>query len=156
NTSYTGNVTIAMASNPGNATLGGTLTLGLVGGVATFSGLSITTAAAGYTIGATDGTFSTNTAAFKVKAAVGTQLVMIAQPPSTVGVGQGFGLTVAVEDKYGNIVTSFGGTLTVALASNPGGATLGGTLTVAIVNGEATFSGLTLNKPGNGYTLNIL
>jgi hypothetical protein len=38
-------------------------------------------------------------------------------------------------------------------ANNPGGATLGGTLTVNAVSGTATFSNLTLDKIGTGYTL---
>ena len=43
--------------------------------------------------------------------------------------------------------------VTVALSNNPGGATLGGTLTVTAQSGVATFSGLTLDKEGTGYTL---
>jgi hypothetical protein len=35
----------------------------------------------------------------------------------------------------------------------PGGSTLGGTVTQNTVNGVATFSNLTLNKTGTGYTL---
>ena len=50
--------------------------------------------------------------------------------------------------------TSFNGTVTVALASNPIGGTLGGTLSVTAQSGVATFSGLTLNEPG-GYTLSV-
>ena len=45
--------------------------------------------------------------------------------------------------------------MTVALANNPGGATLGGTLTATASNGVATFSGLTLNKAASGYTLDV-
>ena len=46
------------------------------------------------------------------------------------------------------MITSFNGTVTLALASNPGGSTLGGTLTVTASGGVATFSGLTLDKSG--------
>ena len=73
------------------------------------------------------------------------------EPPSRVAAGYAFGLTVQVEDHLGNPVG--GGTVTVALGNNPGGATLGGTLTAAVVDGIATFSDLTLNQPGTGYTL---
>ncbi len=55
----------------------------------------------------------------------------------------------------GNLVSSFSGTLTVGLASNPGGTTLGGTVTVAASGGVGTFSGLTLTKVASGYTLHI-
>jgi len=48
-------VTLALGSNPGSSTLNGTLTVAAVGGVATFSSLSVNTAATGYTISAVDG-----------------------------------------------------------------------------------------------------
>ena len=83
------------------------------------------------------------------------QLVVTAQPPSSVTAGSGFGLTVTAEDSSGNPITSFNGTVTVALATNPGGATLGGTLTATASNGVATFSGLTLNTAASGYTLYV-
>ena len=81
------------------------------------------------------------------------QLVVTQQPPASVTAGSGFGLTVQAEDSSGNPITSFNGTVTVALANNPGGATLGGTLSVQASDGVATFSGLTLNKADPGYTL---
>ena len=39
--------------------------------------------------------------------------------------GQAFGLTVAVEDAYGNVETGYSGSVTVALSTNPRGAALG-------------------------------
>src|SRR5205823_4658119 len=50
-TGYTGNVNLTLSSNPGgpSTTLNGTTSLGVANGVATFSGLSINTAASGYT-----------------------------------------------------------------------------------------------------------
>src|SRR2546427_10812067 len=47
----------------------------------------------------------------------------------------------------------FSGTITVALGSNPGGATLSGTLLVAAVGGVASFGDLSLNRTAPGYTL---
>ena len=67
--------------------------------------------------------------------------------------GSPFGLTVQAEDSSGNLIISFNSMVTVALASNPGGAMLGGTLSVTASGGVATFSGLTLNKAASGYTL---
>ena len=43
--------------------------------------------------------------------------------------------------------------MTLAIGTNPGGGTLSGTTTVAAVNGVATFSNLSINKVGTGYTL---
>ena len=78
-----------------------------------------------------------------------TQLVITAQPPATVTAGSGFGLTVTVEDRLGNVVTDYNGSVTIALASNPGGGTLDGNVTAEVVNGVATFSGLTLDVAGD-------
>jgi hypothetical protein len=60
---------------------------------------------------------------------------------------------VAVQDASGTTVTSSGASITIALGSNPGGATLSGTTTVNAVNGVATFSDLSLDRAGTGYTL---
>jgi streptogramin lyase len=47
--SFNGTVTVGLANNPSVATLGGTLTVTASGGVATFSDLTLTKAAVGYT-----------------------------------------------------------------------------------------------------------
>src|SRR2546430_10714272 len=52
-----------------------------------------------------------------------------------------------------NPVSSFTGSITVALGTNLGGSTLGGTTTTAAVSGVATFVDLSLNRTGTGYTL---
>ncbi|MGD0020639.1 MAG: hypothetical protein ABSD62_15470, partial [Candidatus Limnocylindrales bacterium] len=44
-------------------------------------------------------------------------------------------------------------TVTIAIGTNPGGGTLSGTTSVAAVAGVATFSNLSINLPGTGYTL---
>src|SRR2546422_337946 len=83
-----------------------------------------------------------------------TQLVFIAQPRNIVA-GHEFSQAVQVqaEDAHGNKVGGFIGSVTVALASNPGGSTLSGTTTVGAVDGIATFYNLSLDKTGTGYTL---
>ncbi len=157
-TSFNGNVTIALQNNPGNASLGGTLTVTAVNGVAIFSGLSLNQAGNGYTLQATaasstGASMSVTTGSFNVSAAAATHLVVTTAPPSTVGAGEGFGLVVSAENVNGNVDTTFNGAVTVSVKNNPGGANVGGTLTVNAVNGKATFSGLTLNQLGVGYTL---
>ena len=74
--------------------------------------------------------------------------------PSNAAVGQPITPPVSVEtvNASGNKVNS-SAPITIALGNNPGGATLGGTTTEDAVDGVATFSDLTLNKPGVGYTL---
>jgi hypothetical protein len=63
-----GNVTIALAENPGGGTLGGTLTATAVDGVASFSGLTVNAPGTGYEIEATaNGLVTATTRAFNVR-----------------------------------------------------------------------------------------
>ncbi len=62
-------------------------------------------------------------------------------------------IQVAVQDAATNTVTSFTGDVTVGIANNPGDGTLSGTLTATAVSGVATFSNLSIEKAGVGYTL---
>jgi streptogramin lyase len=154
--SFNGTVTVGLANNPGGATLGGTLTATASNGVATFSGLTLNKAASGYTLAASVGGLGDGvTGTFTVTPAAATQLAITQQPPATVSSNTPFGLVAVVEDQFGNVVTSASNDVTVALAANPGGATLGGATTVVAVDGVVTFSNLTLNKRGTGYTLKL-
>jgi streptogramin lyase len=167
-TLYNGNETVSLASIPsgGSSTLGGAnLTVSAVNGVATFSGLTLEKAAAGYTLRATSsGTgapASVTTNAFNVVAAAATKLVVTSQPPGSVATP--FGFTVAAEDQFNNVDTNFSGTVTITLPNpNPGGAgtILGGTTSLAIspasaTPGFVTFSGLSINNVGTGYKLGV-
>jgi hypothetical protein len=156
-TAFGGSATVALASDPGGGILGGTTTTQFSNGLASFSTLTLNAAASGYSLlAASNGLtppLSTDTLKFDVTAAAATKLVVTSPPPAEVAPGAGFGLTVAAEDQYGNINTSFNGTVSVALAGNPAGGALGGTLAVAAARGEATFSGLNLSTAGNNYTL---
>ncbi len=82
-----------------------------------------------------------------------TRLAITTPLPASVTAGSTFGLTVAVEDNLGDQITSYNGSVTIALANNPGDGTLGGPVTEPVVNGVATFSGLTLDAAGSGYAL---
>ena len=82
------------------------------------------------------------------------KLAFTTQPSNTaVGAGITPAVQVSVEDANGNVVTSDSSNVTVAIGANPGSGTLGGTRTVAAINGVATFSNLSINKVGTGYTL---
>src|SRR5262249_44954480 len=81
------------------------------------------------------------------------QLVVSAQPQGPVTAGSPFGLTIEVESPSGRLLTDATGTVTIAMASGPGGAALGGTRTSSIIQGGATFSGLTIDLAGEGYSL---
>jgi hypothetical protein len=60
---------------------------------------------------------------------------------------------VAVEDTLGFLDTTATGGVTVALSANPSNATLSGTKTISFVSGVSTFSDLSVNLVGVGYTL---
>jgi hypothetical protein len=81
------------------------------------------------------------------------RLVVTMQPPATLTAGSPFSTTVKVENGQGQVDTSYGGTITLAFAKNPGAATLGGTLTLTAANGVAVFVGLTITVAASGYTL---
>ena len=59
---------------------------------------------------------------------------------------------VDIEDSSNNVVYGDDSTVTLAIATNPGGGTLS-TCSVPAVNGIATFTGCSIDKIGNGYTL---
>jgi hypothetical protein len=82
-----------------------------------------------------------------------TKLAITTEPPSSVQAGSRFGLVVTAEDSGSAVDPTFTGVVTIALASNPGSATLSGVLSIAAVAGVATFAGLTLNVPHTGYTI---
>jgi hypothetical protein len=62
-------------------------------------------------------------------------------------------MSVSVLDQNGNLDTGATGTVTLALGANPTAATLAGSLQETVTNGVASFSNLTLDYPGVGYTL---
>src|SRR5439155_980906 len=89
-----------------------------------------------------------------VVAVAATRLVFTVQPGTTTA---GSPITPAVQvtalDVFGNPVTSFAGSVTVAIGTNPAGGTLSGTPTAQAVNGVATFASLSIDRAATGYTL---
>src|SRR5205823_2970818 len=150
---FTGNITVAIGTNPSTGTLSGTKTVAAVAGVATFSGLSIDKAGTGYTLTAT-GAGSTTSAAFNITAGTATQFASRGPSDRTTA---GAAITPAVQvtalDASNNTATGFTGNVTVAIGTNPGSGTLAGTATVAASAGVATFANLSIDKTGTGYTL---
>src|SRR2546425_342473 len=156
--SFTGNVTVALANNPGASTLGGTTTVAAVDGIATFSDLSLDKTGAGYTLTASasgGALVAPTSAAFDVAPGPASQLEFTVEPrTATAGAALAPSLQVTALDAAENLVPTFTGNVTVAFGGTSGaGLTLGGTTTVAAVGGVATFFDLSLNKTGTGYTL---
>jgi hypothetical protein len=147
-TSFTGSVTVSLVRGQGTpgATLGGTLTIPAIKGIATFSNLTIDKAGTGYQLNAVftlGGTFAIQifSPPFTVTADAATQLAVTSPPPSNVTAGAPFGFTVAAEDPSGNIDTTFNNPVTVAFGASPAGATIPtGVASIAVENG------------GSGYT----
>ena len=152
-TGATNSITVAIGTNPGGGTLSGTVTVAAVAGVASFSTLNINKTGTGYTLtAAATGLTGATSSAFNVTPGTATKLAFTTQPPSTTA-GTAFGVVVTAQDALGNTATSFTGTDTLAIGTNPGGGTLSGTLAVAAVSGVATYSNLSIDKAGAGYTL---
>ena len=82
------------------------------------------------------------------------RLAFLQQPTTTpAGVPITPPMTVAVQDASGNLVSSYSGTVALALGSAPPGGTIRGPTTAGVVGGIATFGGLMLDQAGIGYTL---
>jgi hypothetical protein len=144
-----------MASGPGAFASGSKTSVAAVNGVATFSNLMLNTTGA-YTLKLNDGTLTAvTTSSISVNPVPGiASKLVITQAPATGTAGQALGLTVAIEDALGNVITNDNSTVTVAVAGGPTGLPNGSTTTVAAVNGIATFNSLFLNSVGT-YTLSV-
>ncbi|MCC6318516.1 MAG: Ig-like domain-containing protein [Gemmatimonadaceae bacterium] len=154
-TSFTGAVTLSLAPNPGNATVGGTVSMNAAGGLAQFVGVKIARAGTGYALVATSGTLtSPPTAPFDVIAGPLGKLVFVTQPPPNVEGNLRMVPSVRIEarDSLDNVVANQ--TVSLRLANAPWPRTqLGGTLTQLAPAGTADFPGLTVDRPGSGYRL---
>jgi regulator of chromosome condensation (RCC1) repeat-containing protein/Regulator of Chromosome Condensation (RCC1) repeat protein len=150
-TAATDSVTVALAANSGAATLSGTLTVAATQGIAKFMNLRIDRPGSGYTLSASAAGLGGSTSApFAVALPT---LAFVVQPSGVAGAFVTPAPQVAVQDAFGNTVTTATDSVTVALAANPGAGTLLGTLTVAATQGIATFTNLWIDRPGSGYTL---
>jgi hypothetical protein len=157
-TSSTASVTVALTGGTGTAGahLGGTKTVRALSGVATFSTLSVDLAGTGYSLTASaSGLTTAISATFNVVAASSNKLGFSVQPTNaTAGAAISPAVKVAVRDSLGNVVTGSTASITVALSgAGTSGAHLRGTTTVSAVSGVATFSTLSVDSAGTGYTL---
>ncbi|HYG76614.1 MAG TPA: Calx-beta domain-containing protein, partial [Planctomycetota bacterium] len=85
---------------------------------------------------------------------VATKLAFSVQPSNTqAGSSISPAVKVAIQDASGVTVSTATNAVTIVIGTNPGTGTLGGTLTVNAVSGVATFSNLSIDKAGTGYTL---
>jgi len=148
-------ITIAIGTNAGGGVLAGSTTRSAVSGVATFTDLRINEVGTGYTLTASSPNLTGATSTpFAVVVGPANKLAFLVEPgPATVGVAMAPAVKVAVQDVAGHTVTNETHIITMGISLNAGGATLTGTASVATVNGVATFSNLSIDKIGTGYTL---
>jgi len=146
-------VTVALGTNPGGSTLGGTTVVNAVDGVARFPGLTLDKVGTGYTLLASAaGVAGAGSAPFDVSPNVAVGFDFAVEPTSTQA-GALITPAVRVVDIFGNTVTTANDAIDISIGTNPGGGTLSGTTTVTAVQGVAVFSDLSIDKVGIGYTL---
>jgi hypothetical protein len=150
---YSGSIELTLSGGSGGAALGGVSTTTASGGEASFSNLSLTVPGT-YTIEAIAPELSlTTSASVTVAAGAATQLAFTVEPSAQVNEQGVFSVTVTAEDAYGNLAPTFNGTVTLSLATNPAEGDLNGTLVTNASQGVATFSGLSFDTPGSGYSI---
>ena len=145
-------VTLDFGINPHGATLHGSTIVNAVGGVATFSGITVEKADAGYTLTAHATAVNQGTsAAFNVAPAAAKSLRFVQLAPEDTA-GPALPFQVQTVDRFGNIAPVTGIAF-IRLAANPAGGDLSGTQFANITNGVANLSLLSIQKAGDGYVL---
>lgn len=146
-------VSLALSGGPTGAHLSGTTAVANHG-VAAFPDLTVDLAGSGYVLTASaPNTQAVQSSAFNVTVGPPAKLAFLVQPWDTIpSAAIAPPVQVAVLDRGGNPTTA-AVPITVALDTNPTGATLTGTVTQSSVSGVATFSGLAVSKTGDNFTL---
>jgi hypothetical protein len=149
NNTVTGDTsTVTLSLTTGTGTLGGTVSMAAVAGIADFTGkgMNIDLVGADKVLTATDGGLTlATTNAFTITVAAASKLAITGQPSASTVAGVAFATQpiVTVQDAFGN--TASGDTSTVTLALTTGTGALSGTASMAAVAGVADFSGKGLN-----------
>ncbi len=146
----TGNVSITMSLGTGTFASGTTNIFTDLDGTSTYFDLVITNAGNNILTASAPGLASTNRPITVLDTAI-SNIAFVQDAPSVTNAGAVFtpSVTVRVTDTLNNGVSN--ATVTVSLN---GGGTLNGTLThTTAANGVATFNNLSINQPGNAYSL---
>ena len=152
-TSFTNTITIGFGSNPGGATLGGTLSQAAVASAATFSNLTINRSGTAYTLTASaSGLVSATSNAFNVAPGAPSAIAVIAGNGQSAVVGSKLAnaITVQLRDAAGNSIA--GQTLTFTPATSSGSISPSSAATAA--DGTASFA-WTLGSLVGTQTVNI-
>ena len=146
-TTSTASITLAIGTNPGGGTLGGTLTQSSVNGMATFDDLSIDLSGNGYTLVASS-TGLTETTSNPFNILVGVVAKFAIGVIGTQTVGQAFSITITAQDAGNNTVSSF--SQTVDLTTTAG--VISPAVSGSFSNGQWTGS-VTVTQAGTGRTI---
>ena len=126
------------------------------GGIATFFGLCISAAGQDYFLTASGGSIApSNSNDFNIGTTGNQDTLQFENQPTTVGTSAAEpAISVAVLAN-GQPDITYSGSVTIALegGANPGGGELNGNKTAPVQSGIATFTGLSVSAPGQGYFL---
>ncbi len=149
---FTGGVTLALATSPSGVTLPAT-TVAADDGIAVFDDTVFTKAGTYSLTATTAGLTGATSNVFTITAAAADHLAFTAAPTTPTTAGASFSVTVQALDPFGNVDATYSGPLTVAVGANATLDSLHGTATATISSGQATITGLSLQTAGTGYTL---
>jgi hypothetical protein len=159
NTVTTDGSSVTLALTCACATVGGNTVLASAG-VATFSFLNIGKAGTGYHLKATDSNGSVATAtsnAFNITTGPPASITLTTQPAANSNIVAATTIAVAaqVKDSNGNAIS--GDSVTLAIGTNAGGATLSVTVNPLPTDssGNVIYTNVSLDKAGSGYTLKV-
>ena len=126
------------------------------GVLSSFPALTPTVAGSGKTVTATSGSVAGTTTLTTVNPGPASKLAFTTEPGGgTGGTAWTTQPAVTLQDQFGNTVAGTAQDVTLVIQDNPGSGTLSGAKTVAVDTGTgvATFSGLSIDEIGTGYTL---
>ena len=146
-------VSLALIGPAGDAPLDGTTSIAAVAGVAAYGSLKASAPSGSYRLVASaSGLMPDTTAAFAVLG-LPAKLAFVAQPGNAASSAMLPSVTVAVQDAAGSTLSAASNSVSLAIGTNPGGASLSGGAATSPAAGVASFAGLSLNKSGTGYSL---
>lgn len=148
------NATVEFAISAGTASFVGAAT-GTTNASGTFTGHVTATLAGQITVTTSlNGTPIGSGTVIDVTPGAATQLQFVSQPAGGPATTEMPAFTVAAQDEHGNVVSSFTGDVTIAITAGTGalGAVASGLLTVTAIDGVATFSGISIDIEGSGYS----
>jgi hypothetical protein len=154
---------VKVTANDGLGVAGVTVAFAVTGGGGTIGASAVTgtdgTAQTSWTLGPNVGANSASASIAGVATSVSFSAtgtlpsLAFTSTPTNLSASAPFGVVVSMKDAAGAVVTSFSGSVSIALGNNPASDGLTGTTSVSAVNGVASFSGLSLSKIASGVTL---